>query len=945
MAWQIAIVAAAHDEVLLQRRANVLFGLLAFACKNGHHSPLLNTYWNPLTLNAVIKHKGCQFRHPKMRSFAQRAGECLTVTRAYISNPNHNPITHVTLFVHIRESGTKKKLAILCMHILCYRRITQLFPQWEGIAKMNNGKMRYLASASAGVLLTVGMQSAVLAQDDTANADDDFSTVFEEIIVTARRTEENLQFTPIAVTAITARGMEARGFQDVADITRITPNLVFDTASPVSGNPAAPSVFIRGVGQLDFTINADPGVGIYVDGVYVARSVGGLVDLLDLERVEVLRGPQGTLFGRNTIGGAIQLVSKKPQFDDVDGYATGTVGTSGRFEFQGAVNIPLSETVAVKFSGLKKQQDGYIINALGQDLGDDNSYSLRGQIRFTPSDHLDINLSVDYTEGDENGAANVALTGYPNGALPYRFNTGPNFGCNAPDAGLTFLPNRNLDTSTASYSTYIAHVDANPDSCFGLNALASEEGTTNSNLPSLAQNKIFGTSATIEYSRGEISLKSITAYRAMDAKFQRDSDHTQFHIFDTINHQNQDQFSQEINLSGQHSRFNWLGGFYYFKENAQGDTNIILPAGSRALLIRGIFDNRVENRNWALFGEATYEVSDRFRLTGGVRYTEEDKLYDTNQFFGFTGSEASPIYDPEGYDIVTPADYSGPVLVTLVDDPNAEISISDTTIRLTVAYDVSDKTFVYGTYSQGFKSGGFNPRYLAPTGLGNADTSDDLRAIRYDPEFVEMFEIGAKFSIGSNFRLNVAAFTTDYTDVQVSASTATSNGARVTSNAAKATIKGLEAEMLWIPSSNFVVEASMGILDADYKEFGATVDFACLPSCKLPRIPSLTASLGFSYNFGMKNGASLVPRLDLSYKSAVEGDANNAPQIEHPSQNLASASVAFNSANDAWTVSAGVSNLLNEDYVVSSNNNPRLSYSEVVFGRGREAYMSLKYRF
>lgn len=809
-------------------------------------------------------------------------------------------------------------------------------------------KIKKLSSCIA-VLTALGSISSAAAEgnDEQKPKKSSLQQSMEVISVTARRKEENLQTTPIAISAFSGDGLEARGFQDVSDVARVAPNVVFDGASPVSGNSSAPSIFIRGIGQLDFTINADPGVGIYVDGVYVARSVGGIIDLLDLERVEVLRGPQGTLFGRNTIGGAIQLISKKPELDEMSGFVKATYGSDNRQELQGSINLPVGDTSAAKFTAISKKRDGYVTNGLGQDLGDDNTYSLRGQYLWLPTDNLEVNLNVDYTKDDENGAPNVAVTGYPDGAMPYRYNTGANFGCNAPDAGLTFLPNGDLDTTTSGYSSYLTHIEANPNSCFSVNSLSDSKTHTNSTTPAISKNEIFGTSLTLEYTHNNLNFKSITAYRKLESEFQRDSDQSQFHVFDTSNRQEQDQFSQEFNISGDHEKFRWLTGFYYFDEDAQEDTNVVLPAASRTILIRGLFGNELTNKNWALFGEGTYDVTDRFHLTAGIRYTEEEKTYNTLQIFGFNGTAPSPSYEPTGFDNTNVNDYLDaglPALVTLVDD-KTETDISDSTARLTASYDVSDSFFTYATFSQGFKSGGFNPRYLAPTGLGNADTSDDLKAISYDPEYVDMYELGAKISFDSGISLKVAAFTMAYDDMQVSASTASSSGARVTSNAAKASIDGIEADFNWFVTDNLVVEGSIGLLDAKYDNLDDSVNFACLPDCDLARIPETTSSLNLVHHLDFESGWSLMSRIDMSYKSSVEGDANNAEQIKHPSQTLVNTSFTLNDADESWQVTGGITNLFDEEYISSSNNNPRLSYAEVIYGRGAEAYLSVKRRF
>ena len=338
----------------------------------------------------------------------------------------------------------------------------------EDNVNLRKPKELLLSTASAAaVALTPNIATAQDTPADQAQS----GFVIDEIIVTARRKTENVQNTPIAITAVTGQALEQRGFQDVSQIAKIAPNVVFDGAAPVSGNTAAPSVFIRGVGQLDFTVNNDPGVGIYVDDVYVSRSVGGVIDLLDLERVEVLRGPQGTLFGRNTIGGAIQLISKKPT-GEFGGHAEVLVGSDDRVKLNGSINLPLGETLAAKASGTYHNRDGYVTNGIGQDLGDDNTFTLRGQLLWEPTDQLSGYFVADYTKDNENGAPNVALTAFPEGNFPARFNTNPGRACGAPlPSGNTIADNQNIDTTAPDYPAYIAFINANPEDCFNINSI------------------------------------------------------------------------------------------------------------------------------------------------------------------------------------------------------------------------------------------------------------------------------------------------------------------------------------------------------------------------------------------------------------------------------------------------------------------------------------------
>ena len=797
------------------------------------------------------------------------------------------------------------------------------------------------------LLLTTASAAAVALTPNVATAQvtptDDTRTGFtiDEIVVTARRKSENVQSTPIAITAVSGETLEQRGFQDVSQIAKIAPNVVFDGAAPVSGNTAAPSVFIRGVGQLDFTVNNDPGVGIYVDDVYVSRSVGGVIDLLDLERVEVLRGPQGTLFGRNTIGGAIQLVSKKPS-GEFGGHAEVLVGSDNRLKVQGTLDVPIGETLAAKVSGTYHNRDGYVENGIGQDLGDDNSYTLRGQLLWEPAENFSAYIVGDFTEDDENGAPNVALTNFPTGNFPARFNTIPGRACGAPlPSGNSVGDNQDIDTSAPDFPAYLDFINANPDTCFSENSITTEDGLTNSTTFALQQNEIFGVSGTLEYDFGNFNLKSITAYRELDSQFQRDSDHTAFQIFDTSNDQQQDQFSQEVLLSGDIGPLGFVGGVYYFEESAVENTNIFLPALGGPINIRGIFDNQVDNENFAVFGEVNYDVTDRLHLTGGLRFTDEDKSYATNQIFTFVTNP--PVVGGTIQEALTEFDNlaelpGAPTLATLVDDPGQTLSISELDYRVNIAYDFTDDILGYATTSTGFKSGGFNPRYLAPT--------PDLLAVSFDPEFVELYEIGLKSSLADNrLQLNLAAFISDYTDIQISANTEASGGATVVQNAADATITGVEAEFQFLASESVIINGAIGLLDADYGD-GATDDLGllCGGDCEFARIPEVTASWGVSYLHEFAGG-SLTPRIDYSYKSSVQGDVSNSPDIVHPEQNIFNASLAYENLGQDWRFTAGVSNLTDEEFFTSSNSNIRLSYSEAIIGRGREWYASVRKTF
>ncbi|MDE0005607.1 MAG: TonB-dependent receptor plug domain-containing protein [Rhodospirillaceae bacterium] len=239
--------------------------------------------------------------------------------------------------------------------------------------------------------------------------------LLEEILVTAQKREESLQDTPVAVTALTGDAMDSRGFNDISDLADYTPNLVFDTTTPISGLSSGAVVYIRGIGNTDYSLVTDPGVGTYVDGVYMSRSAGGVLDVLDVERIEVLRGPQGTLFGRNRIGGAINITSRNPS-EELQGKFEVTAGDFDRLDIRGSIDIPINQKLRTAFAVSEKNRDGFVKRVLiGDRLGDENRFAFRGTAVFEPTDTLNFQLRYDYTDIDEQSAGST-LAGFTPGA-------------------------------------------------------------------------------------------------------------------------------------------------------------------------------------------------------------------------------------------------------------------------------------------------------------------------------------------------------------------------------------------------------------------------------------------------------------------------------------------------------------------------------------------------
>ncbi len=394
--------------------------------------------------------------------------------------------------------------------------------------------IKQISPALAVIGLVMSYGQAAQAQGSTTSAEP--KAYIDEIVVTARKRAESLQDTPISITAFTAKALEDRQIVNVGQIAEFTPNLTINTSAAFSGSSSTPAIFLRGVGQVDFSLNTDPGVGLYLDGVYISRAVGGLIDLVDIERVEVLRGPQGTLFGRNTIGGAVSVTSKAPT-DEFGGRVKLTTGSDNRIQLQGLLNIPLGENLASRIALNYHKRDGYVDRPDGVSLGDDNSFSARGTVAYAPSDNLSFVFSGDYTTEREQSAPFIltaidpaaSFVGFHNAVI-------------APmiDPSLALLP-------PGPPSACFIPTTANP-ACFNAASVSvGVPGINQGTLPSMSNLDVYGLSLTTEYNFNDnITLKSITAYRDLDSLSSNEADSAPVAINSTSDSFIYNQFSQEI---------------------------------------------------------------------------------------------------------------------------------------------------------------------------------------------------------------------------------------------------------------------------------------------------------------------------------------------------------------------------------------------------------------
>ncbi len=778
--------------------------------------------------------------------------------------------------------------------------------------------------------------SAALAQSansaDTSVDKDGFS--LEEIVVTSRRRTESLQNVPISVTAIQGDLLKEMGVTDLTDITAIAPNTTFSTTGTVSGSSSAAVVYIRGVGQNDYTPVTDPGVGIYVDDVYLGRTIGTVLDLMDIKSVEVIRGPQGTLFGRNTIGGAISIQTNDAE-DDFGGSLRVVTGDDDRIEVFGKLSMPISDKVRAVANVMRRKRDGYVerVNVPGsQNLGNDNSTGARLKLDIEASEKLSFQLAADYVREREESAPEQNLF----------FRNGIERGIGQADRLVPRLWNVGFGTSTAVGCNLAANT--NPSPAGGVNCYdeSLNLGPFKTGETSLSQNDIdtWGVSLNSNYDiNDELSVKLILAYRNLEARLARQVDGSPFNIFENREGYDQNQFSADLRFSGSTEKMDWVGGVFYFEEEA--DNQLDFGGVANGILWPVHFGGLVNNTNYAFYGESTFHVTDRFDISAGLRYTNETKEATPNAFSYPGGDIDNP---PEGpgaiRDVVTNP-------TRLIDQVLNKNSFDKLTFRVNAAYQVTEETNLYGTVSTGFKSGGFEWRVTNPnfynTVLFDNDGDGDGDLPQFAPETVTSYEIGLKTQIpDAGLRMNFAAFYSDYKDIQIAANPPGSI-ATFQDNAGQGRIQGFEIETTWVPTAQFLLNVGIGYTDAKYTQLneGTTVSL----DDNFILTPKWSVSWGASYILEMDSGATLTPRVDGVYKSRTDFEAQNSDYVFDDGYIALNASIRYEEPDQAWSIIAGIENLTDELYITGGDANTAIGYENGIYARPRNWYLALEYKW
>ena len=802
--------------------------------------------------------------------------------------------------------------------------------------------MRYEKITGLTLATLTGVLMAAFSIDSSAAQEQDQAAkLIEELVVTARRREEGLQDAPLAVSAYSQETLDYRGVTSLDEIAGFVPGLTLENNPSFGGASNSAAIYLRGVGQKEFLPTTEPGVGLYVDGVYVARSVGAILDIVDVERLEVLRGPQGTLFGRNTIGGAISINTVKPQpGGSNEGDFSVTTGTDGLMRLKGAVHLSVSDQIATRLSIASMAQDGYVERTDGIDLGNDDTLTARWSVAFQPNDRFSADVTLDMTRDRENGPA-LELIGIDLSDLSQL-----NGVVLAPPPPMAFI--HNVTVAALGPGVPCAATDAagngvriNPASanCYD-DRYVGADGQNEGTAPAFSESDVFGAAVNLEYLINDgLMLKSITATRSLEAEFARDGDHSPHRISQFFDELEQDQFSQEFQLLGTHDRLNWILGLYYFNED--GSNTNILDFTVSNFRSGGEFDNEA----WAAFAQLTFDVTERVQLSVGGRYTEEEKSFRpdqiifTNYFAGI--SQLVPSGNPLAA-LDAPFLQAGERILPLLDK---QISIDEFTPMVNLSFSATEAVMLYASYSEGFKSGGFTQRVFPPVVAGFTappGTADIDLIPTFAPEFVEVFELGFKGSFFDNqVRLNGALFQTDYEDLQVQVFNSV---APVTQNIGAATIEGIELELMAAPGGGWFFESSLALIDASYDSIDTGITLIG-EGFDFERVPETTFSVGVSKEIGLEDLGALTLRADWSYRSETFNDAYNTPLLATDSYELIDASVRWLSPNEGWVIALSGRNLADEQFLETGVYGTAFQSFEGVYNRGRQWQLEVRKYF
>ena len=728
-----------------------------------------------------------------------------------------------------------------------------------------------LGSAATAAFLAAPASAQTTDTDQAAPVVDDDNV----IVVTARRREESIQDVPLSITAISGEALAKSGTLEITEIAQEVPNLTLEVSR---GTNTTLTAFIRGVGQQDPVAGFEAGVGLYVDDIYLNRPQGAVLDIYDVERIEVLRGPQGTLYGRNTIGGAIKYVTAALP-DETAIKVRGTYGSYNQADLIVTASTPVSDSLKVGVSGARLSRGGFGDNLVQEGVENYNKdvWGARGTIEFD-NGPLFIRLSGDYVKDNSDPRQGHRL-------LPGAFSGAP-------------------------------VLDDVYDTRAGLDVVDQEV-------------EAYGGGLTIAYELNDtMTVKSITGYRKDHSTTPIDFDSLPQADLDVPAIYRNKQFSQELQFLYEGDRLSGVLGAYYLDASAftAFDVALFTTGAIPSVNLPGLNAQTlgdVDTKTWSIFGDFTYDLTDQFSLSLGGRYTW-DKRTSRILRTTFVG----------GYSDLFPPTDAVPIAVT--SDFNGSATFKEFTPRASLSFKPNANHTFYATYSKGFKGGGFDPRgqtSQAPDldGDGDIDYADQYEFLSFAPETVDSYEIGWKASLlDDSLFISLAAFKGDYTDVQIPGSVGVdSNGdgisdsfVGITSNAGDADVNGVEFEGRAVVGRNFAGPGSrltfnwaLGVLDAKYNTFIDALGNDVADQRVFQNTPDVTVNTGFDLGIPVASGI-----VDFLGSVSLRSDASQFElpgPLDQDGYALVDASIVYTDDSDRWSIGIHGKNLFDQRYIVS----------------------------
>lgn len=694
-----------------------------------------------------------------------------------------------------------------------------------------------------------------------AQSADSEQAKLEEIVVTARRRDESLQDVPVAITALTGDQLSLRGAADISELSQSVPSLTLEASRATNSTLTA---FIRGVGQQDPLAGFEQGVALYLDDVYLARPQGALLDIYDVERIEVLRGPQGTLYGRNAVGGAVKYVTRRLT-DEPEFRVKAALGDYSQADLVLTASTPVTDTLRVGGTFATLNRDGFGENlTTGQDNYNKDVTGLRLSAEYEPSDSLLFRVSYDRTDDDSNPVA---------GFRPFP----------AVISGTPVLDDVRDTTAGAAILPTTAGIG-------GRNNVESE-----------------GLHLSVDWQLSDsLTFRSITASREDFTESVIDFDSLASDDFDAQVIYDNEQFSQEFQLLYSTDRMNVVAGVYYLDSSASNDFDVVLGTLGRVAFgapLTAFTGGVVDTEAWSLFADVTYDLTEDWSLTVGGRYTEDERSADIFRA-SYLGIGSPQLGNDQAFFLAATSDFE------------AQRTFDDFTPRVNIAYALNDNVNLYAGYNQGFKAGSFDPRGA------NFATSEVVEG--FEPETIDAIEFGVKATLfDGRATANVAVFNSDYQDLQIPGSVGvdtTGDGNNdsfvgTVTNAGQADISGIEFEGNFLLTDKLSAQVALSLLDAEIEEWILNgVDVS--DQREVQNTPETMAYVGLNYTHDLRSG-SLYLGANWSYRDDTFQFELPTPVLDQEAYSIYNASIVWSNDDDSLRIGLHGKNLSDEDVKTS----------------------------